>query len=78
MLPRWERHANDAEWLFVHYNQMLRGEGVNRLAALTQAAPDKAFVAPGLNRSRAERPVSRRIQALYEQLCSLAGYVDTA
>jgi len=73
-----ERHANDAEWLFIHYNQMLRGEGVNRLAALTQAAPDKAFVAPGLNRSRAERPVSRRIQALYEQLCSLAGYVDTA
>lgn len=71
-----ERHVQDGEWLFIHYNQMLKGTGADRLAAFTQAPVDKNFVVPALNRSMADRPIPPQVQEVYDQLCGLADYVD--
>jgi hypothetical protein len=72
-----EIHRHQGHWLFLHYNQVLEGEGLERLEAFTGAVVDHSFPDLSLRRSSSRQPVSPDAQAVYQQLCNLAGYNDT-
>jgi hypothetical protein len=69
-----EKHCHTGQWLFVHYQQMLSGDGVDRLAEFLGAMLDRSVIDPGLHRSRPTHPVPQRPLRLYAQLCALAGW----
>lgn len=62
------------DWLFLHYEQILAGDGLARIAARTGARMDQSFPDPGLRRSRSEGELMPRLNALYHALCELADY----
>jgi hypothetical protein len=66
------RHAGDGDWLFVHYEQLLDGSGVRRLAERAEAALDPAFAQRSLSRSSAEGSVPDALAGLYDELCAAA------
>jgi len=69
-----ERHCRDGEWLFVHYEQMLSGDGIERLAAFLDADLDRGLIDPALHRSRPIGAVPQPAQQIYAQLCARAGW----
>lgn len=69
------KHRHRGEWLFLHYNQVLTQDGLDKIEALTGAAVNRAFPDAQLARTKAHaRPVPRPIDRMYRQLCALAGY----
>jgi Sulfotransferase family len=64
-------------WLFLHYDQVLQGDGLDRLEAFSGALVDRSFPERALRRSAptAER-ASRELSRLYRRLCTLAEYHD--
>ena len=73
-----ERHRTAGSWLFVHFDQVLSGDYLDRVAARTGAKLDRSFPEPGLRRSGpgAEMPPGAR--RVYETLCELAGFETLA
>ncbi|MBK7876625.1 MAG: glycosyltransferase [Planctomycetes bacterium] len=69
-----EKHAREGEWRFVHYEQLLEREGLERLAEWTGAPIDFTFPEAQLDRSRSTRAVSREAAAVYAELCARAGH----
>lgn len=67
-------HRHKGDWLFLHYNQVLTGEGIDRLEQLTGAKADRSFPDATLRRSVSERPAPASAQTVYGQLCELARY----
>ena len=63
------------DWLFLHYDQLLEGSGLRRLAEFLGVAPDGSFVDKALRRSsRTEVAISGRTSAVYRRLCELASF----
>jgi len=71
-----EIHRQEGEWLFLNYNQVLNGEGLDRLKAFTGASVDCSFPDPSLHRTFSNYRVSEEIREIYQQLCKLAEYED--
>ncbi len=71
-----EIHAREGEWLFLHYDQVLKGEGLDRLAAATGAMLDRSFPRPSLRRSPRRRRAPRNAREVYRELCRRAGVED--
>ena len=71
-----EIHYRDGEWLFLHFDQLIADEGLDRLEALTGAPVDRNFPDPSLRRTFSSFPVPDEIQNIYKQLCDLAIYND--
>lgn len=69
-----EKHRHSGVWFFVHYHQVLSGDGVHRLSDLLQANLDPGLANPAWHRSRPVGIVSKEILDLYKQLCALAEY----
>jgi hypothetical protein len=70
-------HRGDgADWLFVHYDDVLTGDGVAKLAEFTQATVDHTFPDPRLKRSESKGSVPRQATSLYDKLCQLAEYTE--
>jgi hypothetical protein len=69
-----EKHQYEGEWLFLHYDQIVNGQGLERLARFTDAHVDHCFPDNSLRRSFSNTYVPKRILSLYEQLCNLAKY----
>ena len=67
------RHHGD--WLFVHYDQLLDGNGVKRLATALGAPLDRSLADPALRRSTADTAPPAHTAAAYEELCAAAGYM---
>ncbi|MEM1451049.1 MAG: glycosyltransferase [Planctomycetota bacterium] len=67
-------HAEDGEWLFVHFDELLTPEGVRRLEEFVGAPVAAEFPEKALRRSRSDRPVPARIADTYRRLCERAGY----
>jgi hypothetical protein len=67
------RHRHDGDWLFVHYEQLLDGTGVTRLAEALGAALDSGLADPRLRRSRAHGRLRDDTAPIYDELCALAG-----
>jgi hypothetical protein len=72
-----EIHRREGDWLFLHFNQVLTGEGIDRLEQLTGAKADRSFPDATLSRSVSERPAPASAQIVYGQLCKLAGYAPS-
>jgi len=70
----YEIHRHQGEWLFLHYNQLLTKEGLDRLEYFTGASVDRSFPDPSLRRSFSEIAVSQKTLELYNNLCKLAEY----
>jgi len=69
------RMRHNGDWLFVHYEQLLDGSGVKRLARAVDAPLDPTLADPALSRSTAEADPPAGTAAAYEELCASAGYV---
>jgi glycosyltransferase involved in cell wall biosynthesis len=66
--------SSEGRWLFVHYDQILRGEGLEKLADITGASVDCSFPQLSLNRTWPHQTAARKYLDLYHELCELAQY----
>jgi hypothetical protein len=71
-----EVHRYKGEWLFLHYNQVFNGEGLERLETFVEAPVDYSFPDPSLHRSFSEDPVPEKSRKVYQHICELAEYVE--
>ena len=69
-----EVHQRQGQWLFLHYDQVLEGDGLNRLEAALGATVDRSFPRPEMKRSTDDGAAPREAQEIYQTLCRLAGY----
>jgi hypothetical protein len=69
-----EKHCREGEWLFLHYNQAISEEGLDKLESFTGASVDRSFPNPDIRRSFSEKPVPRKTEKIYQKLCELANY----
>ena len=70
-----ETHRRAGDWLFVHYDQLVDGSALPRLAELLGARVDARFPDPSLKRSPRDGDADAEALAVYERLCGLAGFV---
>jgi len=68
-------HRHQGDWLFVHFDQVLAGDGLRAIAECTGASIDAGFPDPALRRSEVQQPASASAMALYGTLCELASHV---
>lgn len=71
-----ETHRLTGQWRFVHYEQLLYGDGVARLSNFLGVALDPGPIDPALYRSRATGPLPPQVEQLYAQLCVLAEWTQ--
>ena len=69
-----ERYVDSGTWVFLHYEQLLNGEGVTRLASVLETELVSQRIDPRLHRSRAATPAPMGALDLYNELCRRAGY----
>ncbi len=69
-----DRHSRQGHWLFLHYDQILEGGGLDRLDAFVEARVDRSFVEPALRRSAAKGRMPESAARLYATLCERAGW----
>jgi hypothetical protein len=69
-----ETHVEEGDWLFLHYDQVLGGDGLERMAAFLDAPVDASFPERALERSRSDREVSLEAARTYGALCERAGF----
>jgi hypothetical protein len=70
------QHAREGDWLFLHYDQAMSGDAFDRLESFTGARVDRSFPEKALSRSPAVGEASPAVQAIYERLCELAGFIE--
>lgn len=68
------RHMHEGEWLFVHYDQVLHGDGMNKLERILGTAVNRDFPDSKLRRSVAVEPAPADAGDVYQELCELAGF----
>jgi hypothetical protein len=68
------RHAAQGEWLFLHYEQVLTGDGLDALERCLQCRVDRDFPEKRLRRSQANQPAPENAQRTYDELCQRAGF----
>lgn len=61
-------------WVFVHYDQIMSGSGIERLEKALRTEIDTSIVNPGLKRTAESHPASVRATAAYSRLCELADF----
>jgi len=71
-----ERHCRAGAWLFVHYEQIVAGNGVERLTAFLGAELDRTLINPALRRSQPTGAVPKPAQQLYRDLCERADWTQ--
>lgn len=69
-----EAHCHRGDWLFLHYDQVLRGAATERFEAHVGARIDADFADPCLKRTVPRRRVPASAAALYRRLCARAGF----
>ena len=67
-------HSADGEWLFLHYDQFIKGTALERLKTSLGAGVDYTFPDVSLNRCFSNKPVPTKNREVYRQLCKLAGF----
>lgn len=69
-------HRQRGEWLFLHYDQVVHGDGLSRLERFVGARVDAGFPEASLGRSSPIQGlrVPRRAWQIYRELCDAAGY----
>jgi hypothetical protein len=69
-------HRREGEWLFLHYDQVVGGDGLSRLEKIVEAPVDAGFPEAALRRSYPADSflVPERSRRIYQELCDAAGY----
>jgi len=67
-------HPAGGDWMFVHYDQIMDGSALDRIAGKLNAPIDTSFADPTLSRSRPAGAISKRALEIYRRLCELADY----
>ncbi|WP_129677450.1 sulfotransferase [Candidatus Chloroploca sp. Khr17] len=62
-------HSHQGEWLFLHYDQVLDGSGLDRLAAFLEVTPDRSFPERALRRTQPAEEMPDDVRMVYERLC---------
>jgi hypothetical protein len=73
-----ESHVLSGRWLFLHYNQVLTSEGMDKLEEFTGAKVDRSFPTAKLSRSGASEEISKTSLDVYQKLCELSGYQNSS
>jgi len=71
-----EKHSKKGEWLFLHFNQMMHNQGLDRLEQFVQAKIDRSFPNPNLRTSYDNSDIPTSSVRIYGRLCELAGYTN--
>ena len=71
-----EVQSKEGQWLFIHFNQVLAQDGLDRLEQFTGAPVDRSFPDAAFRRSLSDRSVGSEAMQMYKTLCGLAGYKD--
>ncbi len=69
-------HRHEGDWLFLHYDQVLSGIGLDKLESHLATSVDRTFPDASLRRSRADRVIPDDTRKVYEKLCDLAEFSD--
>jgi hypothetical protein len=69
-----QMYRPDGSWLFVHFDQMLQPQGLDRLERFSGAKLDRSFPERTLKRSVSSEAVPSEVTRLYNRLCDLADY----
>lgn len=67
-------HAEDGEWLFVHFDQILYGDGLDVVGTALGVRLDPSFRDPELDRSEPLARAPAAAVAVYAELCARAGW----
>lgn len=71
-----ERHRHRGTWVFVHFDQVVDGTGIDRVEEALGVPLDRTFADAALARSTDDGAGwGRAATEVYTQLCALAGYV---
>lgn len=66
-----EIHRHKGDWLFLHYSQLLSGEGLDRLETFLHAQVDHSFPDASLSRSFSTVRIPKETERVYKSLCEL-------
>ncbi len=75
-LPILSIHRYKGDWLFLHYNQVLTSEGMDKLEEFTGSKVDRSFPTAKLSRSKPSGKNPKKSMEIYSDLCKLANYQD--
>lgn len=67
-----EMHRYEGQWLFLHYDQLLKGDGLDRLERFVGTEINRDFPDVLLNRSIPKETASLEAKWIYKQLCIVA------
>ena len=70
------KHFHSGDWLFTHFEQILTGDGLERLQSFLGCNVDRGFPEQKLAKSSASVGVPASALTLYRALCERAGFVD--
>ena len=68
-----DRHAG-GDWLFVHFDDVVAGDGLDRIETATGASVDKSFPDRSLKHSDSQGSIPPETARVYAQLCDLSGH----
>ena len=69
-----EVHCSEGDWLFLHFDQVLINEGLDRLKEFADVSIDRSFPETALRRSLGHTAIPEETWCVYEKLCRLAKY----
>ena len=67
-----EIHCHEGDWLFLHYDQVLFGNGLAQIESFAGARVDYSFPEVALKRTVSPDLVTKEAQSVYKKLCRLA------
>ena len=70
------KHSLAGDWVFLHRNQLLDQDKIKEIVRVTEADFDESFISEALFHTSKVGCMLPRADALYKQLCDLAGYSD--
>lgn len=65
-------HRQSGDWLFIHYEQVISGDALDKISRLTSAHLDPEFPDSRLRRSHPDRHAGAAANRIYFELCQLA------
>lgn len=70
----YNNFENKSQWLFLHYNQVLEGGGIEKIEKLLKLNLDKSVPEKRINRTKINADIPQKHKLLYSALCKLADY----
>jgi hypothetical protein len=67
-------HRHEGDWVFAHYDQVLDGSAIERVASVLGVTINTDFPDPELRRSPSAGLVGREATEVYAELCEAAGF----